>query len=270
MIGLGTLERMSKDDLRGWLLQRMRGGKADPPIAAAQTEAPDDYVAVIHERAMDPGFRARLEAVITEALGEVARGDLRGGRDAIALKNLVELVDRRELRGALPLLEKIAEGGIFGGREGQIEPRAEEAVLFALAGLQNPKVLWGAWARLWQQEDAALWPTAIVGLRISNPDRAAAMLPEIVQRALSTRKVPLGEILWGFGTDPSLESEQIAKALDSLSRAELRACRRELEEVGATEEEIERWLPAVSPRVLPVWAQREHQVLPSSPPRLQP
>lgn len=269
MIDLGALTRMSEEELRGWLLRRMRGEEADPPISAAHLEGPDDYVAVVHGQTMDPAFRARLEVVIGQALAEVGKGDLRGGPDAVALKNLAELADRRELRDTLPVLQAIAERGIFGGQAGQMEPRVEEAVLFALAGLQKPRVLWSAWKRLWQGDDPGLWAIAVVGLHGANPDRAVGMLPEIVRKALPSDRIPLGEILWAFGADPSLDAEQLAEALKALSARELRACRRELEEVGATEEEIEEWLPAMPSGVFlfPLWAQRD-QVLPSSPPRL--
>lgn len=258
---------MNEADLRTWLLRRMREEELDPPVSTIHLEGPDDFVAVVHGQTSDPGFRARLAGAIESVLDAISERDLRGGPDALALKSLAELVDRRELRGSSAVLLKIAKRGILGGNDGIIEPRAEEAVLFALASLQQPKVLWSGWKALWLRDRVDLSPVAVTGLRIANPDRAVTMLPEIVKRALASADFPLGEVLWAFATDPNLEDDQIKEAFLRLKKPELQACKDGLRSVGATDDEIRRWLPATTPSVFPAWARR-HQNLPAQPPRL--
>ncbi len=72
MITRGALERLSEAELQGWLLRRMRGEEADPPLLPYRFETPDDYVAVVHGQTDDLAFRSRLERSIVRALAQEA------------------------------------------------------------------------------------------------------------------------------------------------------------------------------------------------------
>ncbi len=88
-----ALSRMSEAKLRVWLLARMRGEHVDPPVDASRLESPDDYVKLMHHETRDTKLRARLEKVTVTALQEVAAGNLRRGRDAVAVRHLAALAD---------------------------------------------------------------------------------------------------------------------------------------------------------------------------------
>ena len=57
----------------------------------------------------------------------------------------------------------------------------------------------------------------------------------------------------------------IADELQGLGREEREACRAALRDVGASEEDIDAWIPAPPPRPVPAWAQHPG---PHVPPRL--
>lgn len=264
----GALARMSEAKLRVWLLARMRGEREDPPVTEGRLETPDDYVRLVHHESSDARFHARLEKAVVAALGEAAAGDLREGPDARAVRYLAALADNLEIRAAAPVLLAIAERGAFGGHEGALEVDAEDLVLFALAGLQEPRALWAKWQALWQSGTPRLWPVVSAGLRLSDPKPALAILRKAVERAVDHPGFPLGEILWAFATDSreSYRPEEIAGALEGLPPQALQRCRDALESVGAEEGEIEAWIPAPSSGV---WWKPE-RLLPRRPPRLNP
>jgi len=266
MSGRGALERMSEAKLRAWILARMRGEREDPPVEESRLETPDDYVQRVHREA-DASFRERMERAIVAALREAAAGDFRNGQDARAVRYLAALVDGLGLSAAVPLLLNVAEQGAFGGRDGAIDADAEAMVLFALAGLQEPRTLWEKWRALWQRQAPRLWPVVSVGLRLSDPKRALAILPEAVERAARHPGLPLGEILWAFATDTRevYRPEDIAGALEGLSAQDLQRCRDALRSVGAEDGEIEAWVPAPSSGL---WCTMPGRHLPKEPPRL--
>lgn len=250
-----TLARLSEPKLRAWILGRMRGQQQDPPVDESRLESPDDYFRVIHRETPDARFRARLEKAALAALREAAEGQLQGGPDARAVRYLSALLDGMNLRGAAPVLQKVAERGALGGHLDGLDPDAEQMVLAALAGLQAPDTLWGKWESLWQREVPHLWPVVTVGLRFSNPQRALEMLPEVVRRAASHPGFPLGEVLWAFATDERYAANEFANALDGLTPADRERCRQALRELGAKETELDGWVPGSTGSVLPIWAQ---------------
>jgi len=229
-------------------------GQEDPPIDESRLESPDDYVCAVYQEARDAKFRARLEKAVLAALEEVAAGDLRGGNDARALRHISALIDGMDLRRAAPRLKKIAEQGIFGGQQAGLDPAAEEIVLLALAGLQASAILWSKWEALWRQDIPRLWPVVTVGLRFSDPGKALAVLPVAVERAASHPEFPLGEVLWAFATDERYTANEFARALDGLPASALERCRVALQELGATPEELDAWVPRSAAATLPAWA----------------
>ncbi|WP_437677911.1 hypothetical protein [Sorangium sp. So ce131] len=265
-----ALTRMSAAKLRVWLLARMRGEEENPPVSELHMESPDDYVATIHEQSRDKAFRGRLEKAIVAALEEAARGDLRKGPDARAVRYLAELADTLELREAATVLHEIAERGAFGGNEGALDSDAEGFVLFALAGLQEPGELWSKWLAVWKRELPRLWPVVTAGLRFSDPQQALAILPEAAERARRFSDFPLGDVLWAFATDPTYEPGAIARALSGISDEARRQCREALAAMGAEEHELALWLPGPGPAkpTIPDWARRKNEG-PDRPPRLQ-
>jgi hypothetical protein len=239
-----TLHRMSEAKLRAWLLARMRGEQEDPPVSEMHMESPDDYVAVLHEQSRSKAFRARLEKAVVAALEEAAKGKLRRGRDARAVRYLAELADSLELRAAAPILQAIAERGAFGGHDDALDAEAEELVLFALAGLQEPGVLFPKWRAVWERDLPSLWPVVSAGLRLSDPKAALAILPYAVERGESHPDFPHGEVLWAYATDERYGKGEIAAVLERLSPQALQHCRDALTSLGATDDEVESWVPA--------------------------
>jgi len=241
-----ALAKLTEPKLRAWILARMREEQVDPPIAESRLESPDDYVQAVYEMA-DEKFRGRIAKAVLAALDKVAEGNLLGGVDARAVRNLAALVDGLELDKAAPVLQAIAERGAFGGKVGGLDLDAEEMVLFALAGVQPQKTLWKKWLALWQREIPPLWPVVTAGLRLSDAKRALAILPVVVQRAATHAEFPLDEVLWAFATDERYPSGDIAEALEDLSSEERQRCREALREIGAEPGEIEEWLPEEVP-----------------------
>ncbi|WP_437480848.1 hypothetical protein WME75_36410 [Sorangium sp. So ce1014] len=268
MSDASTIARMSAAKLRAWLLARMRGWEQDPPVSELHMESPDDYVATLHEQSRDKAFRARLEKAAVATLAEAARGNLREGPDAHAVRCLAELVDTLELRAAESTLREIAERGAFGGHDGALDHDAEELVLFALAGLQTPGELYSKWLALWKRELPGLWPVVTAGLRISDPERALGILPEAVERARRNHDFPLGDVLWAFATDRTYKPGAIAGALAGLSNEARRRCRDALAALGAEKDELDVWLPdhGSEGSRTPAWARRKKG--PNLPPRL--
>jgi hypothetical protein len=260
-----ALTRMSEPALRAWILARVRGEREEPPIAEDRLESPDDYVQLVHQQTSDAKLRARIEKASLAALRETASKKLRKGRDAQAIQHLAALVNGLGLRDAAPTLLEIAERGALGGHDGGVDPDAEEMVLFALAELQAPKVLWPRWYAAWQQEIPRLWPVVTSGLRLSDPKKALAILPTVVDRAAKHADFPLGEVLWAYATDEKHRAEDFAAALKGLSPAALARCREALESVGASSEELDAWIPSPPSQV---WWKRPglHS---TAPPRLE-
>ncbi|MBK9266419.1 MAG: hypothetical protein IPM54_42360 [Polyangiaceae bacterium] len=272
MINQRALEEMDEKALTGWLVRRMRGEEADPPLSSMHLETPDDFVAVVHGRTTDAAFRGRLENGIVEALREIAKNpDLRAGKDANAVQHLAALILRRAIRTAVPVLLAIAERGILGRTNREIDANAERMVLMALARLQEPKLLAHHWIGVWCSKDPALWPIATAGLRHSDPEQGVALLPEIITRAKSHRDFPLGEVLWAYRADPRIGPPRLAQELGKLGNWERARCRMALMDVGATAEQIDELLaeqadPDDDAADLPTWAVGEDQ-LPMKPPR---
>jgi hypothetical protein len=229
------LAKLSEAKLRAWLLARMRGEREDPPVEESRMESPDDHVRLAHQQAGDGPFRGRLERAIVAALKEAAGGSLREGRDARAVRYLASLTGDLRLAAAMPILLEIAERGAFGGHDGALDGDAEELVLFALAALQAPAVLWPRWRALWDREVPHLWPVVTAGLRLSDPEQALSILAEAVRRAERHARLPLGEILWSFAMDARdvYRPEALAGALVGLSPEALERCREALRSVGA-------------------------------------
>lgn len=246
-----ALAKLSEAKLRAWLLARMRGEQEDPPVDESRMESPDDYVKVVHRQTGDAKFRARLEKAAVGALREAAAGDLSGGVDARAARNLAALADGLELSAAEPVLREIAQRGALGGHDGALDPDAEELVLFALAGVQKPETLFGAWLAVWNREVPRLWPVVTAGLRLSDAKRALAILPRAAERGARHADFPLGEVLWAFATDERYAATDIAGALAGLSREQRARCRRALEELGAEPAELNAWLAGLPAR--PFW-----------------
>ena len=137
----------------------------------------------MHRETRDERFRARLEKAIVAALKEAGARDMCAGRDARAVRFLSALVHGLHLEAAAPVLLSIAERGALGGHDHAIDGEAENLVLFALAGLQEPEALWPKWHALWKRDVPRLWPVVTAGLRLSNAGKALAILPEAVKRA---------------------------------------------------------------------------------------
>lgn len=256
----GKLAGLTDAKLRAWILARMRGEKVDPPVSESRMESPEDYVRAVHGESTDKKFRARLEKAVIAALREAGSGDLKSGIDAIATRHLAALADALELREAAPVLAGIAERGAFGGHRVEIDPEAEELVLFALAGLQKPGSLWSKWLTLWKGEFPRLWPVTTAGLRLSDPKKALGILPEVVERATRDSEFPLGDVLWAYATDESYGANDVAQALGGLSLEARARCREALKEMGAEPHEIAAWVPAspasLAKTDLPSWARR--------------
>jgi hypothetical protein len=267
VIDAATLERMSEDELAAWVLARLRGQQADPPLSAAHLETPFDFVRVIHDQAGE-AFRERLERAVLAALRQAGQGDLREGSDAQAVRLAALLVDGLDLRTAVPALQVVAARGAWGGHD-EIAPDVEVAILVALAGLQPERELWDHWRQLWRSGPERLLPVAVTGMRRSNPQAALLFLPDIVRRADAIPAFPLGQLLWAFGRDPRYEARQIADELTSeLSPSERERCRAALREVGAEDGEIDAWVPP--PKAPPAWARNPLVDNLRTPQRLQP
>jgi hypothetical protein len=251
MSEVDTLHRMDEARLRAWLLARMRGVEEDPPVSEMHMESPDDYVAVAYEQSRSKAFRARLGKAVVAAIEEAAKGKLRGGRDARAIRYLAELADSLELDAAAPVLHALAERGALGGHDDALDHEAEELVLFALAGLQDPGVLFAKWLALWQRDLPHLWPVVTAGLRLSDPKRALVILPQAVRRGASHPGFPYGEVLWAYATDERYAAGDFAAALTGLPREALLRCRDALRSLGATDAELAAWVPAPRPRAYP-------------------
>lgn len=234
---------MSADALRAWIVRRVRGQEADPPLSLMHQETPDDFIAVVYGQTTKEDFRKRLEAAVVAALREVAKNpDLRTGSDADAVRYLASLSEHRELRTAMPVLLGIAERGILGGAARELEPLAERAVLRALARLQPANLLAHHWREVWRarsESEAELWPVIIAGLRRSAPEQALALVPEIIARAKASPEFPLGEVLWAFRADPSVGPSGLSKALGELGQAERHRCHQALRDVGASAEQLD-------------------------------
>lgn len=244
---------LAEPKLRAWLLARMREQEIDPPVDLHRLESPDDYPRALHAATRDRELRARLEKVTLTGLREVAAGDLRSGPDACAVRNLAALAEGIELQKARPVLQAIAERGAFGGHSDGLEVEAEERILLALATLQTPGSLWPQWERLWRRDDPRLWPIATVGLRLSDPVRALAILPEVVRRAAADPGFPIGEVLWAYATDERMTALNVSEALAGLTADEKERCRAALRVLGAEDSELAAWLPAAS-EGFPEWA----------------
>jgi hypothetical protein len=263
-----SLARLTEPKLRALIRARVRGEDADPPVDVSRWESPEDHLLLAHRETSDPKFRARLENAARGALDEAALGDLTGGPDAQAVRHLAALADGLGLEAAAPRLLAIAERGALGGHEGELDPEAEAMVLFALADLQPPKTLFPRWLALWEREIPRLWPVVSAGLRLSDPERALAILPEAVERAGRRGDFPLGDVLWAFATYEGYEAEDIAGALGRLSTADQIRCHEALTEVGSEEAEIAAWLPP-QPARAPAWAAwKRPGPEPTRPPRL--
>jgi hypothetical protein len=247
-----ALDRMSEAKLRAWLLSRMRGERVDPPVSEDRLESPADYVRLVHHTTRDEAFRARLDNAIVAALAEAAKGPMRSGRDARAVRHLASLSASLNLRAATPVLLALAERGAFGGHDRALAPEAEELVLFALAALQDPRVLFPRWLALWKRDLPHLWPVVSAGLRIADPKPALAILPEAVARASTHPGFPLGDVLWAYAADERdpYEEGEIAGALAGLGPEAAQRCRDAVKRLGATDDEIESWVPAPT---LGVW-----------------
>lgn len=271
MINLRALEAMDDQALCGWIVRRVRTEQLDPPLSDMHGETPDDFIAVVHGKTTNASFRARLEKAIVEALREIGKNpDLRSGKDARAIQHLAMLVLSVGIGAAVPVLLTLAERGILGRTEREIDADAERCILMALARLQEPQLLTHHWIRIWCGKDSALWPIATAGLRHSDPKRAIALFPEIMARAKTHRRFPLGEILWAYRADPNIGPSRLAEELGALGQEERAYCRMALLDVGATSAEIEELLtprsPQKEPDDVPEWASAE-QALPNKPPR---
>jgi hypothetical protein len=263
-----ALARLSEPKLRAWILARMRGEQESPPVAEGRLESPDDYLRLVHQQSQDAKFRARLEKAAVAALREAAAGELRRGPDARALKYLAALANSLDLGDAGAVLQEIAERGAFGGHDGGIDPGAEDLVLFALAGLQAPGVLWSGWYTLWQREIPRLWPVVTAGLRLSDPQRALAILPKAVERGESQASFPLGEVLWAFATYDGYQAGEVARALAGLTRESRERSREALKALGAEPQELDAWVPLPGRDRgpdRPLWARRNAGI--THPPR---
>lgn len=254
-----ALARLSEPKLRAWILARMRGEQEIPPVAESRLESPDDYLRLVYQQSHDAKFRARLEKAAVGALREAAAGELRQGRDARAVRYLAALANSLELGAAAAVLQGIAERGAFGGHDGGIDPGAEDLVLFSLAGLQAPGVLWSGWYALWQREIPRLWPVVTAGLRLSDPQRALTILPKAVERGERHAGFPLGEVLWAFATYDGYQAGELARALAGLTREARERCRGALKSLGAEPEELDAWVPLLGRALglgleLPLWA----------------
>lgn len=236
--------KMSEAELREWLLARMRGERVVPPVSESRLESPEDHVRALVRGSADKRFHARMSKAILAALRELTAGDLRSGPDAAAVRHLAGLVDGLELRAAAPLLHTLALRGTFGGHDGAVDPDAEDMVLFALAGVQEPGALWPQWHALWQRDAPRFWPVASAGLRLSDPMRALKILPEAVARGEHQKTFPLGEVLWAYATDSHYTANDIADALAGLTLAARARSREALTALGAEPQELDAWLPS--------------------------
>jgi hypothetical protein len=247
MIDVEALEHMQEEELRSWLLARMRGDQEDPPLSTSHLETPFDFVRVARDQSTDEAFPDRVDRVAVGALREAGRGDLHEGRDARAVRALAFLVDRLDLGDAVPILHTIAQRGALGDHPGALADDVESAVLVALAGLQPRDTLWKDWRKLWREGPSRLWPVAVTGMRRSNPDRVLDLLLDVVRRTMKRDEFPLGQILWGFGRDPNVEPGELAKELNELPGFALDRCREALRKIGATEGQIDVGVPAAAP-----------------------
>ena len=240
MIDLATLEGMTEEDLQAWLLECIRG-ESDPPISTMHLETPLDFVCSSLDQ-LSVEFAARYKAAILRLLTEVTEAKVWDRQLVHALSFLVDKLDMHE---AAPILHKAAVRGNFGGHSDVLQEIAEGDVLHALAGLQPPDVYWQEWVDLWQNGPSFLWTVTVLGMRRSNPVRATTLLGEIVGQMKDRKTIPLGMVLWGFGKDPGVEVGAVLKELEVLKKEELQRCRRGLRFIGATEEEINAWVPSV-------------------------
>lgn len=272
MMNMQTLEAMDDKTLLSWIVRRMRGEEANPLLSEIHRETPDDFIAIIHGKTTNTLFRARLENGIVEALREIGKNpDLRSGIDAGAAQHLAMLVMRLALGAAVPILLVIAERGILGRAQREIDADAERCVLLALARLQEPKLLAHHWIRIWGGSDPSLWPIATAGLRRADPEQGIALLPEIIAKAKKYRRFPLGEVLWAFRADPNIGPVRLAQEFEKFGKLERTRCRKALEDVGATAGDIEELFPAPSSKKevetdVPTWASADKN-LPTTPPR---
>lgn len=273
MIDLAALEKKEFEDLRDYIVRRVRGEEADPPLAVTRGETPEDFLEVVHGRTANEEFRTRLEEAVVSALRHFARiPDLADGVDADAVRYLAQFAQWRNLGAAVPTLLCLAERGLLGRGRREIDADAERAVLRALAKLQEPGILWHHWEHAWSSEDPALWPVATAGLRRSAPEKALRLLPEMVSRARKTPSFPLGEVLWAFRADPNVGPPKLSQALDLLDKGDRSLCREALRSVGASEDQIEELLSRTSiagteTRDMPAWA-RGKTKMPTVPPRI--
>jgi hypothetical protein len=280
VIDLAALEKMASDgdergldELRDYIVRRVRGDEANPPLAVARGETPEDFLEVVYGQTANEAFRARLGKAIVRALQHFARvPDLTTGADADAVRHLAKFAQWRNLQEAEAMLLSLAMRGFLGQGEREINTDAERAVLRALAKLQKPGAYFHLWERAWHSEDPALWPVATAGLRRSAPKKALRLLHEIVARAKGTPSFPLGEVLWAFRADPNVGPPGLSKEFESLDQDDRNRCREALRSVGASEEQIEELLP--NARVanagtidVHAWAKGKRE-MPPVPPRL--
>ena len=272
MIDLAALEKMGLEELRDYIVRRMRGDESDPPLAVTRGETPEDFLEVVHGQTANEEFRTRLEDAVVSAFRHFAGiPDLAAGVDADAVRYLAQLAQWRNLRAAVPMLLCLAERGLLGRGRREIDADAERAVLRALAKLQEPGILLHHWEYAWRSEDPNLWPVATAGLRRSAPEKALRLLREMVGRGKKASGFPLGEVLWAFRADPNVGPPKLSRALDLLDEGDRGLCREALRSVGASEREIEDLLPkaaqsnADAPNA-PKWAQPKI-TMPSEPPR---
>lgn len=278
MIDRAALEKMSFEELRDYVVRRMRGDEADPPLAVTRGETPEDFLEVVHGQTSDEEFRARLEEAVVSALRHFAKVlDLATGVDADAVRHLAKFVQWRTLgkaaaEKAVSMLLCLAIRGLLGQGRRELDADTERAVLRALAKVQEPGILFHYWQRAWRSQDPALWPVAVAGLRRSVPDKALQLMPEMVARAKQTPGFPLGEVLWAFRADPNLGPPKLSKALDLLDEADRNLCREALRNVGASENQIDELLsraPDLDQKAAapPWWAQPTTWRAPDKPPR---
>jgi hypothetical protein len=265
-----ALKQMNEGRLRVWLLARMRGERLDPPLSEGRLESPQDFVQAIVQESSDKQFHRRMQKAILGALDEAAAGNLREGPDAEAVRHLANLVDGLELRGAASMLQSIAERGVLGGHDDAIDPFTDEMVLFALAGIQAPGVLWQQWLALWNRDVPNFWPVASSGLRLSDPGRALSILPSAIERAAKHPEFPLGDILWAFANDGNRSASDIAAALARLGPDARARCRRALAGVGASASDIDAWLAELGPQPSATRAWLERPGLNKALPRFTP
>lgn len=258
MITARDLEAMDREALERWLVQRVRGEVLDPPLSPRQQETPDDSVLSVHRSAGSEAFRRRLEGAVLGALRTAAERDSWAeGPDAEELVNLAELVQGLDLRDAGEVLGDLAWRRFVLPRGAEMSEAVESSVLYALARLQPPDLYALVWERIWRDGPSRLRALAATGIRRSDPDRALALLPDVVEVARRDPGLPLGEVLWAYRGDARIGPHRFAGALGRLAGPAKERCREALRSVGATGEQVADLLPeapSADEERLPPWA----------------